>query len=281
MERSQKEASGAGGWPTCRRATRARGSALGRGTPSTTCCWTNSPGFGCRAWLLFLVCAAPRANYLLRVLPPGLTGTFAQAHEAAVLYLAILLLGGEAGQLSPQAQRAVQLPLQSGGLGLRFAEATRHVAYWACWVDALPAIQRRTPRSPGPDCGFPVESCGRGLAGSRHGTRSGPVSARLRFYGPFCCQRCRNWLVRTTRSRTPSAASNVGLRPLAMCARSRCILYILLTLTLHVKRCCCRKPARTLRGHSLCCLQARRSASRSQALLEEFVTGRPKRSFWA
>ena len=74
---------------------------------------------------------------VLRVLPPGLTETFAQAHDAAVLRnLATFLFGGEAGQLSPPAQRAVQLPLQSGGL-----------AYWASWLMPSLPSSGGTPRS--------------------------------------------------------------------------------------------------------------------------------------
>ena len=36
------------------------------------------------AWLLLRFCACPRANYLLRVLPPAATLPFAEAHDAAV-----------------------------------------------------------------------------------------------------------------------------------------------------------------------------------------------------
>ena len=36
------------------------------------------------AFLLLLFCACPRANYVLRVLPPSLTAGYAQAHDAAV-----------------------------------------------------------------------------------------------------------------------------------------------------------------------------------------------------
>ena len=36
------------------------------------------------SWLLLHFCAAPRANYLLRNVPPALTARFAAAHDAAV-----------------------------------------------------------------------------------------------------------------------------------------------------------------------------------------------------
>ena len=49
------------------------------------------------AWLLLLFCAAPRANYLLRILPPHLTADYAVAHDVAVARcLAALLEHGNA-----------------------------------------------------------------------------------------------------------------------------------------------------------------------------------------
>ena len=44
--------------------------------------------------------------------------------------------------------QASQLSLgyQYGGLGLRSAAADRHAAYWASWLDTLPAIQARSPQ---------------------------------------------------------------------------------------------------------------------------------------
>ena len=42
--------------------------------------------------------------------------------------------------------QASQLALGYGGLGLRSAAADRHAAYWASWLDTLPAIQARSPQ---------------------------------------------------------------------------------------------------------------------------------------
>eukprot|EP00439_Symbiodinium_sp_Y106_P080997 s1328_g19.t2 len=56
------------------------------------------------AWLLLLFCAAPRANYLLRILPPHLTADYAVADDAAVARVSLR---------SPPAAglRAAQLPV--------------------------------------------------------------------------------------------------------------------------------------------------------------------------
>ena len=84
------------------------------------------------AWLLFLPCAAPRCNYLLRTVPPSLTDEFAAAHDAAISRcLAVLLAGGDQPiDLPPFSEPRAQLPLRMGGLGLSSAREHRHAAYW-------------------------------------------------------------------------------------------------------------------------------------------------------
>jgi len=67
------------------------------------------------AWLLLLFCVSPRANYLLRMLPPGTTDAFARGHDAAVCACLAALLSQDS--LPPQSlpqhsQRLAQLPLQ-------------------------------------------------------------------------------------------------------------------------------------------------------------------------
>ena len=44
------------------------------------------------------------------------------------------------------ATQASQLALGFGGLGLRSAAADAQAAYWASWLDTLPAIQARSPQ---------------------------------------------------------------------------------------------------------------------------------------
>ena len=96
------------------------------------------------AWLLLLFCAAPRANYLLRMLPPGATEAFARQHDEAVRNcLATLLSQGPQPLLPESACRALHLLLRYGGLGLRSAVETAPAAYWASWADCLPAIRTR------------------------------------------------------------------------------------------------------------------------------------------
>lgn len=96
------------------------------------------------AWLILLFCASPRANYLLRALPPAHTDAFAAGHDDAVLRCLRALLGLSMPDPPLLARRAA-LPLSHGGLGLRSAHALRASAYWASWADSLPAIRARWP----------------------------------------------------------------------------------------------------------------------------------------
>ena len=74
-------------------------------------------------WLILLLCGAPRANYLLRILPPCHTHAFAREHNAAVLRcLGRLLSAEEPLELDALQRRRAQLPLARGGMGLRSAE---------------------------------------------------------------------------------------------------------------------------------------------------------------
>ena len=98
------------------------------------------------AWLLLLMCAAPRCHYLLRALPPGYTAAFARQHDEAVLACLQELLANDGPPMwEVNATRRAQLPLQLGGLGFRSAETTRFAAHWASWADTLPTLRDRHP----------------------------------------------------------------------------------------------------------------------------------------
>ena len=97
------------------------------------------------AWALLLHCAAPRANHLLRLLPPSVSGEYARGHDEALRRCLSQLLEQKQclGERSA-AWSASTLPQRSGGLGLRSAERTAPAAYFGAWADALPELQRRS-----------------------------------------------------------------------------------------------------------------------------------------
>ena len=96
-------------------------------------------------WLLLHSCAATRANYLLRILPPHLTAEYATEHDAAVARcLATLLEQGDA-PLPSWSLDTARLAQRFGGLGLRSASSDRFAAHWASWCDTMPVIQARAP----------------------------------------------------------------------------------------------------------------------------------------
>ena len=95
------------------------------------------------AWLLLSYCAAPRAQHILRTLPPSASRPYAEAHDAAVAATLSTLLGEPAG-LPAHALALAFLPSRLGGLGL--ACSVRVIpAYWAAWADALPVLAQRAP----------------------------------------------------------------------------------------------------------------------------------------
>ena len=97
------------------------------------------------AWLLLAMCASPRADHLLRTLPPDLSASYARGHDDAV-WRCLLALLGEEDDADPEiaaARRLALLPARSGGLGLQCAARTAPAAYWAAWADSLPVLRAR------------------------------------------------------------------------------------------------------------------------------------------
>ena len=98
------------------------------------------------AWLLLFFCASPRAQYVLRALPPALTAAFAFEHDRGVLLCLAQLLQVDPGAGDPLPDltaRRVHLALRHGGLGLRSAAAHAPAAYFASWADTMPAVLSR------------------------------------------------------------------------------------------------------------------------------------------
>ena len=83
-----------------------------------------------------LLCAQPRCNYLLRVLPPGDTGGFAEAHDRAVARCLERLLGGQGEPLVlPElALRRAQLAGWASAPQPRpVSRLTGHLGPTLCW----------------------------------------------------------------------------------------------------------------------------------------------------
>ena len=100
------------------------------------------------AWLLLAFCAAPRAQHLLRNVPPADILPYARGHDDAVWAVVEGLLGDQGpgeGDDWAAARQVVFLPPSLGGLGLLAAERVSPAAYWAAWADALPVLRQRYP----------------------------------------------------------------------------------------------------------------------------------------
>ena len=93
------------------------------------------------AWLILPLCGAPRANYLLRILPPCHTLAFAREHDAAVLRcLGRLLIAEEPLAQRPAAPTGPTAPDEERD-GLAVCRARQFCCQWASWADTLPMIQ--------------------------------------------------------------------------------------------------------------------------------------------
>ena len=93
-------------------------------------------------WLLLLFCCSLCFQYLLRMLPPSATDTYAGEHDKAIVSAVASLLGD--GIPSPACATA-QLPLSLGRLGLHSAQRTAASAYWASWAESLPVSHLHYP----------------------------------------------------------------------------------------------------------------------------------------
>jgi len=100
------------------------------------------------AWLILSMCAVPRANHILRSLPPSDARHFAACHDDAIWNTFLQILG-EKDDVSNESlhmpRLVASLPGGLGGLGLRSAQRTAAAAYWAGWADALSVLQTRRP----------------------------------------------------------------------------------------------------------------------------------------
>ena len=97
------------------------------------------------AWLLLAMCASPRADHLLRTLPPSLSASYARGHDDAV-WRCLLALLGEEDDADPEvaaARRLALLPARLGGRGLQCAvPAARCLAELAAGPAAAAACLR-------------------------------------------------------------------------------------------------------------------------------------------
>ena len=91
-------------------------------------------------------CASPRANFVLRIVPPSLCRQYAQERDALIRGSLAKLFAFNNGHLSNQRLMAqIHLPARFGGLGLNSSVRTSQAAYWASWCDVISPLLKRIP----------------------------------------------------------------------------------------------------------------------------------------
>ena len=93
------------------------------------------------AWLLLIHCANPRAQHVLRTVPPQDSAAKAE-HDRAVW---ATLRPDAHGREWDAARQVAFLPAGFGGRGLDSAERIAPAAYCAAWADALPVMLQGRP----------------------------------------------------------------------------------------------------------------------------------------
>ena len=98
------------------------------------------------SWLLLSYCGAPRANYILRTLPPTLARMYNEAHDNAIREIFAGIFAYPQDLLANDNIRVkLELPMRFGGMGLQSATRISHFAYWSSWADSLPLLKERFP----------------------------------------------------------------------------------------------------------------------------------------
>ena len=85
-------------------------------------------------------CDVPRANYLLRVLPPSMISTYARDYDAAICDCFCNIMSFSSLSCDYMAWWVATLPTRNGGLGLRSAERSMYGAYLVARIDSAAVI---------------------------------------------------------------------------------------------------------------------------------------------
>ena len=97
------------------------------------------------AWIMLSMSAVPRANHMIRMVPPSLVRGYTLAHDNAIWNCFCKLFEVETFSGDLLARNVASMPSRLGGLGLRSAERSSRGAFMASWAGALSVLDKKLP----------------------------------------------------------------------------------------------------------------------------------------
>ena len=98
-----------------------------------------------QAWVLLSMSAVPRANHMVRILPPTDSRPYAEAHDDGIWQTFCTIVGCTNLADDTTARCVATPPGRLGGLGLRSSTRTAPGAYWASRLSALAVLNDKLP----------------------------------------------------------------------------------------------------------------------------------------
>ena len=95
-------------------------------------------------WVMLSMSSVPRANHMIRMVPPSLVHVYSLAHDNAIWDCFCRMFAVEVFGDDDLARNIASLPSRSRGLGLRSAVRSSRGVFMASWAGALLAVDKKS-----------------------------------------------------------------------------------------------------------------------------------------
>ena len=94
-------------------------------------------------WVMLSMSAVPRANHMIRMVPPSLVHVYSLAHDNAIWDCFCKMFAVDAFSDDALARNIASLPSRFGGLGLRSAVRSSRGGFMASWAGVLLVLDKK------------------------------------------------------------------------------------------------------------------------------------------